>query len=84
MKSNKVKVCVLTGVEDSGEHPALGEADWDAGVGVLQQDLNAAGPGCWRSAHGVIITPVTNQHTIIILGVQLRGKERSKVKKHLT
>lgn len=68
-------VRTLTGVEDSGEHPALGEADGDAGVGVLQQDLDAAGPRCRRGAHGVVVTPVPNQHTVIILRVKLRGEE---------
>lgn len=36
--------CALTGVEDSSEHPALGETDRHSGVGVLQQDLDAARP----------------------------------------
>lgn len=65
----------LTGVEDSGEHPALGERDGHSSVSVLQQDLAAARPRCRRRAHGVVVAPVSDQHAVIILRVNLREEQ---------
>lgn len=62
----------LTGVEHSSEHPALGETHWHSSASVVQQDLGAARPSCRRRAHGVVVAPVSNQHAIIILRVNLR------------
>lgn len=62
----------LTGVEDASEHPALRKTDGHSSVGVLQQDLDAAGPSCRRRAHRVVFAPVSHQHTVVILSVNLR------------
>lgn len=62
----------LTGVEHSSEHPALGETHRHSSASVVQQDLGAARPSCRRRAHGVVVTPVSNQYAIIILRVNLR------------
>lgn len=61
----------LTGVEDSSVHPALSEWDWSAGGVVLPEDFGASCPGRWRGTHGEVVTPVPNQHTVVILGVDL-------------
>lgn len=71
-KCNMVTEHNLTGVEHSSEHPALGETHRHSSVSVVQQDLDAARPSCRRHAHGVVVTPVSNQHAIIILRVHLR------------
>lgn len=65
---------MLTGVEDSSVHPALSETDRDSGVGVLQQDFGAASPRRRGFAHGIVIAPVPNHHTVIILRVHLQER----------
>lgn len=65
---------MLTGVEDSSVHPALSETDRDSGVGVLQQDFGAASPRRRGFAHGIVIAPVPNHHTVVILRVHLQER----------
>lgn len=64
-----------TGVEDAGEHPALGEAHGHSAVKVLQQNLDTSCPGRRRRAHGVVVAPVSNQHAIIVLSIDLREEQ---------
>lgn len=66
---------MLTGVKDSSVDPALSKTDRDSGVGVLQQDFRAACPRCRGFAQGIVIAPVPNHHTVIILGVHLQEWE---------
>lgn len=70
-----VTASVLTGVENSGEHPTLGEADGDAAVGVLQQDIHAARPQRRSGTPRVVVAPVPHQHTAVILRVKLTEGE---------
>lgn len=65
----------LTGVEDSSVHPALTEAHGDPGAGVLLQDAHAAGPAGRGCAHAVVITPVPDQHAIIVQRVDLKDAQ---------
>ena len=67
----------LTGVQDSSKHPALGVADRVSGFGILQKDLDAARPRCRGPAHRVVVTPVPDTHAIIVLSINLRGREMS-------
>lgn len=64
-----------TGVEDAGEHPALGEAHGHPGAEVLQQNLHTSRPGRRGRAHGVVVAPVPNQHAVIVLGIDLREEQ---------
>lgn len=72
-------VSSLTGVEDCSVDPALSIADRHLAAGVAQQDVGAACPGCGRHSEGVVATPVTNQHTVVVTGVELRMTERNRL-----
>lgn len=67
----------LTGVEDSGEDPALGVADGHLAGGVAEQDFCAASPGSGCHSVGVVAAPVPHQHPFIITRVQL-GTTKSR------
>lgn len=64
----------LTGVEDAGVDPALSKRHRRSGGVVLLQDAGASCPGRWRRPHGEVIAPVPNQHSVVILGVDLEVK----------
>lgn len=68
-------VCVLTWAQDSSIHPTLGKADWGSLAKVILKDFGAASPSSWRRSHGKVLTPVPNQHTVVILGVHLWEKK---------
>jgi len=64
----------LTGAENSSKHPTLGITDRNSGGEVFLQNCDAANPSCWGFTHGVVITPVPYQHTLIIQRIDLKEK----------
>ena len=82
-KQEMESVLKLTGIQHASEHPTLCKRHRNAIlVVVLQKDLCAASPrgGCCAAA--IVITPVTHQHPVIILRVDLYKYIMSSDLKH--
>lgn len=75
LSSNVVTEESRTGVEDAGEYPALGKAHRYSSVKVLQQNLDTSCPRRWGRPHGVVVAPVSNQHAIIVLSIDLKEEQ---------